>query len=120
MLANRVRKMERHTGKWARRNGVSCYRIYDADIPEFPLAIDRYEGFLHVAEYQRRHPLSEEEYQAWRSGCREALCETLDIQAAHVSSNSGPRKRAISSTKNSARKNSKPSCTRAASNSGST
>lgn len=84
MLANRVRKMERHTGKWARRNGVSCYRIYDADIPEFPLAIDRYEGFLHVAEYQRRHPLSEEEYQAWRSGCREALCETLDIPAAHV------------------------------------
>lgn len=84
MLANRVRKMARHTGKWARRNGVSCFRIYDADIPEFPLAIDCYEDYLHVAEYQRRHSLSEEEYQAWRSGCREVLCETFEMPASHI------------------------------------
>ena len=53
MLANRVRKNVRHRRKWARRNGVSCYRLYDRDIPELPLAIDLYEGHLHVAEYAR-------------------------------------------------------------------
>ena len=84
MLANRVRKMARHLDKWARRSGVTCYRLYDADIPEFPLAIDRYEQYLHVAEYKRQHPLSEEEYQLWRSGCRQVLCEVLDLPAERV------------------------------------
>jgi 23S rRNA G2069 N7-methylase RlmK/C1962 C5-methylase RlmI len=53
MLANRVRKRARHLRRWARREGVSCYRLYDRDIPEIPLAIDWYEGRLHVARYRR-------------------------------------------------------------------
>ncbi|MBP8238817.1 MAG: class I SAM-dependent methyltransferase [Saprospiraceae bacterium] len=79
MLANRLQKMNRHIGKWARRQGITCYRVYDADIPEFPLAIDWYEGRLHVAEYERDHPLDEEEYLTWRSGCRQILAETLEV-----------------------------------------
>ena len=51
MLQNRVRKTARHLKKWARREGVTCYRLYDCDIPEVPLCIDDYEGRLHVAEY---------------------------------------------------------------------
>jgi 23S rRNA G2069 N7-methylase RlmK/C1962 C5-methylase RlmI len=42
MFANRVRKNARHLAKWARRDGVTCYRVYDRDIPEVPLAVDRY------------------------------------------------------------------------------
>lgn len=84
MLANRVRKMARHLGKWARRTDVHCYRLYDADIPEFPLAIDRYEDFLHVAEYKRSHPLSEEEYQLWKEGCHDTLSEVLEIPPDHI------------------------------------
>ncbi|MBK7408548.1 MAG: class I SAM-dependent methyltransferase [Saprospirales bacterium] len=84
MLSNRVRKMTRHLGKWARRSGVSCYRVYDADIPEFPLAIDRYENYLHVAEYKRNHPLTPEEYQLWKAGCREVLSEVLEIPPDHI------------------------------------
>lgn len=61
MFANRVRKMEKHHGKWARRQGVTCYRIYDADVPEFPLVVDRYGDYLHVAEYQKNTPLDEHE-----------------------------------------------------------
>jgi 23S rRNA (cytosine1962-C5)-methyltransferase len=79
MLANRLQKMNRHIGKWARRQGITCYRVYDADIPEFPLAIDWYEGRLHVAEYERDHPLDEEEYLTWRSGCRQIMAETLEV-----------------------------------------
>lgn len=72
-LANRVRKMQRHYARWARKQGIYCYRIYDADIPEFPLAIDVYGDALHVAEYQRKHTLSDEEYLAWQRGCQEVL-----------------------------------------------
>lgn len=53
MLANRLRKRFRHLSKWARRSGVSCYRLYDCDIPEIPLVIDWYEGRLHVSVFAR-------------------------------------------------------------------
>ncbi len=59
MFANRVRKNLKRLGQWARRSGVSCYRVYDADMPEYAVAIDLYEGagpdegrlWAHVAEY---------------------------------------------------------------------
>jgi 23S rRNA (guanine2445-N2)-methyltransferase / 23S rRNA (guanine2069-N7)-methyltransferase len=53
-FANRLRKNLQHLGRWARRNGVSCYRIYDADLPDYALAIDIYasdETHVHVREY---------------------------------------------------------------------
>jgi len=53
-FANRLSKNRKHLGKWARRTGVSCYRLYDADLPDFALAVDVYEAaeiHLHVQEY---------------------------------------------------------------------
>jgi 23S rRNA (guanine2445-N2)-methyltransferase / 23S rRNA (guanine2069-N7)-methyltransferase len=53
-FANRLRKNLQHLGRWARRNGVSCYRVYDADLPDYALAIDIYvsdETHVHVREY---------------------------------------------------------------------
>ena len=51
MFANRLRKNLKSIGRWARRAGVSCYRLYDADMPEYALAVDRYEEWVHVQEY---------------------------------------------------------------------
>jgi 23S rRNA (guanine2445-N2)-methyltransferase / 23S rRNA (guanine2069-N7)-methyltransferase len=59
MFANRLRKNLRHLGKWARREGVTCFRVYDADLPDFAVAVDLYEGagpdagsrLAHVQEY---------------------------------------------------------------------
>lgn len=50
-FVNRLRKNLRHLERWAEREGVSCYRLYDADLPEYAVAIDRYEQWLHVQEY---------------------------------------------------------------------
>ena len=55
-FANRLAKNRKHLGKWARRTGVTCYRVYDADLPEYALAVDVYEAagaelHLHVQEY---------------------------------------------------------------------
>jgi 23S rRNA G2069 N7-methylase RlmK/C1962 C5-methylase RlmI len=52
MLANRVRKNARHLGKWARRESVTCWRVYDRDIPELPLTVDSYEGALVINDYR--------------------------------------------------------------------
>ena len=51
MVANRLRKNLKRLTPWLRREGVTCYRAYDADIPEYAAAIDVYEGRLHIAEY---------------------------------------------------------------------
>lgn len=48
---NRLRKNSRHLSRWAEREGVSCYRLYDADLPDYAVAVDRYEQWLHVQEY---------------------------------------------------------------------
>lgn len=58
-FAARLRKDFKERRKWAAREGVSCYRLYDADLPDFSVAIDLYEGdrrgrtirCLQVAEY---------------------------------------------------------------------
>lgn len=56
-LANRLTKNARHLTKWAQRTGVTCWRVYDSDLPEFAVAIDLYadaasgERWAHVAEY---------------------------------------------------------------------
>ena len=36
---NRLRKNLRHLGRWARREGISCYRLYDADLPEYAVCL---------------------------------------------------------------------------------
>ncbi len=58
MLINRVRKNLRRLDPWRRREGISCYRIYDRDIPELPLAIDWYEGQLQIADYAAEQEVS--------------------------------------------------------------
>lgn len=50
-FANRLRKNLKTAQKQAEAENVYCYRVYDADMPEFNLALDVYEGQLHVQEY---------------------------------------------------------------------
>lgn len=61
MLANRLKKNLKHLKRWREREGVDCYRLYDADMPEYAAAIDIYHGQVqgsgalrtqvHVQEY---------------------------------------------------------------------
>lgn len=72
MLRNRLKKNLKTVGQWARKQGIGCYRLYDADMPEFALAIDIYEGRVHVQEYAA--PKSVDERSA-----RERLAEALAV-----------------------------------------
>ncbi|MCB1802968.1 MAG: class I SAM-dependent methyltransferase, partial [Gammaproteobacteria bacterium] len=79
-LANRVLKNQRQLAKWARREGLEAYRIYDRDMPEFPLAIDRYADWLHVQVFEKRRPLTD----ATLDAIRALLAEGLDLRAQQV------------------------------------
>ena len=54
MLINRIAKNRRRLLPWLEQENISCYRIYDRDIPEIPLAVDWYEGRLLVADFSNR------------------------------------------------------------------
>src|SRR6266542_6135788 len=79
MFRNRLEKVYRHLSKQARRQGVSCYRIYDHDLPEFPFIIELYEDKLYVSEYKRRHSLDDKEYEEWLQECKKIMAEVLEV-----------------------------------------
>ncbi len=62
MFANRLRKNLKKFAKWAKKEGIDCYRLYDADLPEYAVAVDIYGDEVHLQEY--RAPKSVEEQKA--------------------------------------------------------
>ncbi|MEY4629214.1 MAG: hypothetical protein RLZZ595_1540 [Bacteroidota bacterium] len=80
MFDNRLKKVLRILGKEAKQQGVSCYRLYDRDLPEFPLIIDIYEDEVLVTEYRSNHRLSEEDYERWFIDSLEVIQHVLGKQ----------------------------------------
>src|SRR6185369_12228047 len=90
-FANRLRKSLTHWQKWARRRGISCYRIYDRDVPQFPFAIDRFETVaprreihLHVQEIETGWKRSEDDYALWLNAVCEVICDVCGCASGHV------------------------------------
>ncbi|PWU04142.1 MAG: SAM-dependent methyltransferase [Bacteroidetes bacterium] len=92
MFHNRLSKVLRHLQKQAKRQGITCYRIYDKDIPEFPLSIDLYEGKIYVSEYQRNHGLSDEEHEAWLDASVQELEKLFETPRENIFVKSRQRK----------------------------
>jgi 23S rRNA (cytosine1962-C5)-methyltransferase len=75
----RLAKRFKHLSKWARRQGIEAFRVYDRDIPEIPLVIDWYAGWLHAAEYERPHDRTEIEHDVWLDKMIEAAALELGV-----------------------------------------
>ncbi len=84
MLANRIRKNVRRLKSWRKRQQVTCYRVYERDIPELPFAVDRYEAWAHVSEFDRPHERTPEEHDAWVDRMAIAVSEALSIDIDRV------------------------------------
>jgi 23S rRNA (cytosine1962-C5)-methyltransferase len=80
MFQNRLSKVYKHRGKQARRMEIGCYRLYDKDLPEFPVSIDVYETRVCVSEYKAKHNLSEEEHLDWLEGTVRVIGEVLQVE----------------------------------------
>lgn len=81
---NRLEKVYRHLSKQARRQDISCYRIYDHDLPEAPFIIEVYGDKLYVSEYKRRHHLSEEEHENWLNESVRIMSEVTGISTDNI------------------------------------
>lgn len=81
---NRLAKNARQRLPWARRQGLTAFRLYDLDIPEWPFAVDWYAGFAHVMEYPRRRQVREGTLDAARDEVVRATCAVLELPPERV------------------------------------
>jgi len=84
MFANRLQKNLKQLGKWARREGVECYRLYDADMPEYAVAIDLYGDWVHVQEYAAPRSIDPEKAQSRLFDALAAIPQALGIDKSKV------------------------------------
>lgn len=84
VFANRLRKNHRRLAKWARRQGVFCYRVYDADVPEYAFAIDIYEQWVHLQEYRAPSSVAPSKVRRRRSDVLRLVPEILRVAPEDV------------------------------------
>jgi 23S rRNA (guanine2445-N2)-methyltransferase / 23S rRNA (guanine2069-N7)-methyltransferase len=102
-FANRIRRNRRHLDRWSRRQAVSCYRVYDADLPDYAFAIDLYRAaddageagarWLHVQEYAAPSSIDADRARLRRESVMAVLPELFDIAPSHVHLKTRERKR---------------------------
>jgi len=113
MFANRLRKNLLRFGPWAMREHIDCFRVYDADMPEYAFAIDLYhsgarEGYaagagaadlhaggaagaadaphVHVQEYAAPKTVNQESARERRREALAVLPEALGVPISQVHS----------------------------------
>jgi 23S rRNA (cytosine1962-C5)-methyltransferase len=79
-LKNRLERMKKHWAKWARRRSITCYRVYDRDIPEYPFIADIYEDHLILTEVASTAFEAKGDLERRRAEIREIFREMLEIQ----------------------------------------
>ncbi len=84
IFENRLAKMARHMRKWPTKRGITCYRLYDRDIPEVPLVVDRYDDHLHIAEYERPNEHTLAEHETWLEHMAKIAGNVLDVPEAKI------------------------------------
>lgn len=84
MFANRLLKVFKHKSKQAKRMNISCWRVYDHDLPEFPFCIELYEEKVYLAEYLRRHGMTDEEHEQWLENCIAIISKILNVKNEDV------------------------------------
>ena len=84
MFRNRLTKVFRHVSKQAKRQGLSCFRVYDHDLPEFPFCIEFYGEKLYVAEYKRQHGMTDDTHEDWMEKSMEVVKVVLGVAKENI------------------------------------
>lgn len=87
MLANRLRKNAKQLKRWLMQEQISCYRLYDADLPEYAVAVDIYEGeqrWVHVQEYAPPASVDPKKAEQRLRDAMRAIVAALEIPRAQV------------------------------------
>lgn len=83
-FANRLAKNRKALRPWAEKEGLTAYRLYDADIPEYAVAVDIYADHAHVQEYAPPKEIEPEKAEARMRDVLAVVPEVLEIPRAHV------------------------------------
>lgn len=83
-FVNRLGKNAKHQLKWARRNDIEAWRLYDRDIPQYPFAVDVYGEHIHLQEYDTGWLMQPEEYEAWLTEVVEAVAFVTGFSAENI------------------------------------
>ena len=86
LFAARLKKRSRHLRRWPTKRGITCFRLYERDIPELPFVVDRYEEQFHMTEYERPHDRDPGRHAAWLELMKKTVAKTfeLPIQQVHL------------------------------------
>ena len=84
MFANRLQKNRRQLNRWLRQNDIQCYRLYDADMPEYAVAVDVYGEHVHVQEYAAPKSVDADKAQARLLDALAAIPQALGIPRENV------------------------------------
>lgn len=84
MFANRLEKNRKRLRKWLKQSGESCYRLYDADMPEYALAVDVYAGRVHVQEYAPPRTVNAAQAQKRLFDALQVIPEVLGVDPAQL------------------------------------
>jgi len=84
MFANRIRKNRKRLAAWRKREQVQCYRVYDADMPEYAVAVDVYGERVCVAEYQAPKGVDPDAARRRLQDVQAALPDALGVAAADI------------------------------------
>ncbi len=84
LFAVRLKKRAKHLRRWPSRRGITCFRLYERDIPEIPLVVDRYENALHITEYERPHDRDPAQHGNWLDLMAETAGAALEIPKPNV------------------------------------
>jgi 23S rRNA (guanine2445-N2)-methyltransferase / 23S rRNA (guanine2069-N7)-methyltransferase len=86
-FANRLKKNFMKLSKWAKQNAITCYRIYDADLPEYAAAIDIYAGeqtWINVQEYEPPKTIDQHKADQRLAGLLSEIPKVLGVDNAQV------------------------------------
>lgn len=84
MFANRLIKNQKRLKKWLKQSGETSYRVYDADMPEYALAVDRYGDRVHVQEYAAPSSINPSQAQKRLYDALEVMPEALNVDASKI------------------------------------
>jgi 23S rRNA (guanine2445-N2)-methyltransferase / 23S rRNA (guanine2069-N7)-methyltransferase len=83
-FANRLRNRARHFRRWPTKRGITCFRLYERDVPDVPLVVDRYEDALHIAEFARPHDRSPAQHADWLDLMARTASKVLEVPRERV------------------------------------
>lgn len=84
---NRIKKNQKHLRKWLDRSDIFAYRVYDADLPEFAMAIDVYDcdaRFVVVQEYEAPATVNAAMADQRRQAVLDVLPELLEVTSSRI------------------------------------